>query len=204
MLKYTSLVSFLLISVSTLSAHAFLTFNDSAEINPSHDYRIGVEPQFRLTDGTGINLGAFAESSLNEEWAWRAQVGAGHTDFWAAGSAKWVPIPDYDKQPGIGVRPEFIFGRDESETFTILRASPFVSKKLETEIGVITPYAAMPISLLAWRGKSDNLTQLVLGSEGKFDQIPDILFSAEIGLNLGNTFTYIAGTASFFFGNSKK
>lgn len=199
----TKILLFSLLFAFSSRGFAFLTFNESAEMTPQGQYRLAVEPQIRMTEGAGTNLGFFAESSLSDEWSWRAQFGGGQTDFWAGASAKWIPIPDYEKQPGIGLRPEVLFGRDESETFTIFRISPLISKKLETEVGLITPFAAFPIGLFAWQGKSENITQLILGAEGRFDKYKNLLFSAEFGLNLGHTFSYISGSVSFFFGDSK-
>ena len=180
-------------------AFAFLSLNESGEITPPGIYKLGVEPQIRLSNGSGGNLGVFIDSAINDDWSWRAQMGTGDTDFWAAGSAKWVPIPDYQNQPAIGLRMEANIGREDNESFSVLRVAPLVSKGYDTDIGKITPYAALPIGLFASKGSSDSISQFVIGSEGRFEQTPDFLFSAEIGFNMSRTFSYLAGTATYFF-----
>jgi hypothetical protein len=202
-MKLQFLLGTLLTTFMSAQALAFLAISESGEITPPGTFRIGVEPQLRISDGSGGNVGFFVDSAVNDEWSWRGQLGTGDTDFWGSASAKWIPIPDLDSQPAIGLRPEVAFGRDESESFTVFRLAPMISKKLDTEIGVITPYIAVPIGIFAWQGKSDTISQFVVGSEGKFEEMPTLLFTAELGMNMSKTFSYIAGSISFFFDGSK-
>lgn len=199
-----SLSGLLLTTLLTAQASAFLTTNESGELTTPGTFRIGAEPQLRISDGSGGNVGFFVDSGVNDEWSWRAQLGTGDTEFWGTASAKWVPIPDLDSQPAIGLRPEVTFGRDENESFSVFRVSPIVSKKIDTEIGKLTPYLALPIGVFAWRGKSDTISQIVIGSEGKFEEMPTLLFSAELGMNMSKTFSYISGSISFFFDGSTR
>lgn len=190
----------ILLALAPLSAaHAFLAINESGELTPPGVMKVGVEPQLRLSDGSGGNIGIFADSGINDEWSWRAQLGTGETDFWAGGSAKWVPFPDYGQQPAIGLRVDANFGREGDESFTVFRLAPLVSKGFDTEIGRVNPYLALPFGIFSRKGDSDNISQFVIGSEGRFDNARGFVFSAELGFNMSKTFSYLAGTVTYFF-----
>lgn len=192
-------ISILPILLVPLAAPAFLTIGESGELTPKGTYKIGFEPQIRMTNGSGLNFDSFIDSSINDAWSWRVQVGAGETDFWTTASTKWIPIPDYDKQPALGLRLDATFGRESSETFHVFRFAPMISKKFDTEVGKLTPFASLPMGVFSIKGDSANISQLVLGSEGQFEEIPQWGFSAELGVNMSKAFTYISGTATFYF-----
>ena len=199
----SKILGFLLITCLFMpSAWAFLTIGESGDLTPVGVFKLGVEPQFKLSDGSGGNMGVFVDSGLNDEWSWRAQLGTGDTDFWAGGSAKWIPVPDYNQQPAIGLRGEAVVGRDNSETITVFRIAPLISKGFDTDIGRVTPFAALPLGIYATKGNSDNTSELVIGSEGRFEGAEDFLFSAELGFNMSHSFSYISGTATYFFNES--
>jgi hypothetical protein len=200
---FSRLVGLALFLAIAVPAEAFLTIGESGELTPVGTYKIGVEPQIRISNGSGANIGAMIDTGINDEWSWRVQLGTGETDFWTGASAKWVPIPDYENQPAIGLRVDANFGRDADETFTVFRGAPLVSKSFDTEVGKLTPYAALPIGVWSMKGESDNISQFVIGSEGKFEQAPDWMFSAELGFNMSKAFSYISGTATFFFNDTK-
>ena len=193
-----SLFCLLLVTVS-LRAHAFLTIGESGDITEPGHYKLGVEPQLRLSNGSGGNLGIFVDAPVNEEWSWRGELGSGDTNFWATGSAKWIPIPDYQKQPALGVRLEASLGRDHDENFTIFRVAPLVSKDFQTEVGKLTPYVALPIGIWALRGNSDTISQFIIGSEGRFEELRGYVLSTEVGFNMSKAFTYLSANISYQF-----
>ncbi len=164
-----------------------------------NSYRIGVEPQLRLSDGSGGNLGVFVDSALSEGWSWRGQLGTGDTDFWAGASAKWIPIPDFEQQPAIGVRLEVDLGREGTESFTVFRAIPMLSKGFDSEVGKLTPYVAIPFGIMATKGNSETISQLVFGSEATFEQSQGFVYTAEVGFKMSKSFSYLSGTVSYLF-----
>lgn len=189
------------------SAFAYLTINESGDLIAPGSFRAGFEPQAKLSDGGGGNIAGFVDGGISDEWSWRALLGTGDTDFWLTGSAKWIPIPDYQSQPAIGARFDYTLGREDGANFNVFRAAPMASKGFDSEVGRFVPYVALPLGVFASNGDSNNFSQLVVGSEAKLEQVPDWMFSAELGFNLSKSFSYISATASYFFdggGGSKK
>jgi len=193
------LLSFLTFLFFGLQVQAFLTIGESGDMVEANHYRLGLEPQLRISNGSGGNLGIYVDGAINDEWNWRAEMGTGDTDFWFTGSAKWIPIPDFKKQPAIGLRLDASLGRDHNDSFSVFRVAPMVGKGFETEVGRFTPYIAVPVGIWATRGTSDNISHFVIGSEGKFEEAKGYLFSAEMGFNMSKAFSYISGTVSYLF-----
>lgn len=99
--KLTVLISALLF-FSSQNSHAFYETGESGEIAKEGTYKIGLMPQLRLSDGSGMNFTGFFDRALNDESSLRIHAGLGETDFYMGGSYKWIPIPDYKNQPAIG------------------------------------------------------------------------------------------------------
>ncbi|WP_289445200.1 hypothetical protein, partial [Klebsiella pneumoniae] len=81
----------------------------------------------------------------------RGLVGVGSDEFFYTGLfVKYVPFPDTEDQPALGLIGGATFGREEvsleKEEVLTLRVSPLLSKDFETDIGLVTPYASLPIS----------------------------------------------------------
>lgn len=183
----------LLSTLSLNTAFAFFNISETAEVVPRGQYRFGAGPQLKVSDGGGINLTAFVDSGIDEATSWRAFVGIGDVDFYTGGSLKWVPFPDYDQQPAFGFRASATLGRDGEDSTTAIKLEPLVSKKFETDHGLVIPFAAA--SLISWDHKGEtNIGQmLTLGGEFNSNEVKDYQFGAEIGLNFKNSISYIYG-----------
>ena len=179
------------------SAQAFFETGESAEITKPGYYKIGIMPQIRLSDGSGMNVTGFFDSGLAEDKSVRVSLGAGETDFYTGGSFKWVPIPDYENQPAIGGKVEAIYARKSSDSLVSFRFQPLASKKFDTEHGLFTPYAGLPISVTTWRSNTDTQVNLVGGTEFVTPKIKNMEFGAELGLNGTKSFSYISGYITF-------
>lgn len=184
-------------------AFAFFETAESGEISQVGQYKIGIIPQARLSDGSGMNLTGFIDSALNDESSVRFQLGTGETDFYTGGSFKWIPIPDYRKQPALGAKVEAIYGRESSDSFASFRFHPLVSKKYEIDYGWITPYASLPISFTTYKNNTDTQFNIVLGSEYKNTDYQNWEFGGELGLNGNKSFTYISVWATVFLDDDK-
>jgi hypothetical protein len=185
------------ITLVCVSAHGFYETGESAEIAAPGVYKIGVMPQIRLSDGSGMNVTGFFDRGLDDDKSVRVQLGAGETDFYTGGSFKWVPIPDYKDQPAIGGKVEIIYGRKSSDSVMSFRIHPLISKKFDTDHGLFTPYASVPLGVTTWRSNTETQVNLVGGTEWAPGNMKNMEFGAELGLNGSKSFSYIAGYVTF-------
>lgn len=182
-------------------AFAYLTIGESLDITPAGIMKIGVEPQIRLSEGSGANVNFFIDKAIQDDLSWRALIGAGETDLVGTASIKWVPIPDFEQQPAIGVRGDVTLARDADQSFTTFRIAPMISKQIPTEQATFSPYMAIPVGMRGYNGGSDSIAQLVLGSDMKLTEVPNMMFNAELGTNLNKAFSHLSINAVYLFSN---
>lgn len=194
------LITGLVVALAVPSANAFLTIGESADVTPMGTLKIGVEPQIRLSEGSGANMSVFVDGALREDLSYRALLGAGETDLVLAGSMKWVPFPDFERQPAIGFRGDINVGRDVNQTFTTVRVAPIVSKQMQTDFVLFTPYAALPVGMQGYAGKTDTVAQLAIGSDIKPDEYPLMMFNVELGSNINRAFSYLSFNFVYLMG----
>lgn len=179
------------------SAGAFLSIGESADVTPEGTLKLGLEPQIRLSEGSGANMSVFIDGGIREDMSYRALLGAGETDLTLAGSFKWVPYPDFERQPAIGFRGDINVGREAEETFTVVRVAPIISKQMQTDFVLFTPYAALPVGMQGVKGKTDTIAQLAIGSDIRVDDTPNFLFNAELGTNINRAFSYLSFNVTY-------
>lgn len=183
----------------TIQAQAYLTINDTAEILPKGFYSVGVEPQLNTSENTGLNLGVFVDAPLTEASQARLSLGTGVTDFWASVAFKYIPYPDVDNQPAIGLRGSLTYGRDGDLNFFHTQFAPMASKKTPFVHGLLIPYVALPITHNATKAKNFVSSQFTLGSEFIPKANKDFHYGAEIGFNLNQSFSYISAFVTMPF-----
>ena len=191
------LISFLLLILIPQSGFAYYTFQDTGDLLAPGEYAPGVELQFRTTNGSGNNIIGRWDGGWKDDLNWRGFVGLGKVDFQAGGLVKWVPIPDHDKQPAIGISFGGLIATYESDTELAARFNPFVSKTIEVDFGQLTPYTALPIGFRTYDDESNSTVQWTLGSRFIHPDMPGSHFFAEIGLDLDDAFTYLSVGATF-------
>lgn len=180
------------------SASAFLTVQESNEISKSGQYKLGFEPQLITSKGGGANFSAFLDKAINDEMSTRLRVGAGDTDFSAGGSLKWVPIPDYGRQPAVGGKIGGYFWRESDQSFFTVRFEPIVSKKFQTGVGDWTPYAALPLMFNSGKDKNNTSMQLAGGTEFFHPEADNMTFGAELGIDAKDSFSYISAYVTIY------
>ncbi|MGZ3691740.1 MAG: hypothetical protein ACXVAX_09560 [Pseudobdellovibrio sp.] len=185
----------------SLTAHASFNVLETAEILPAGQNRIGFAPQLYLGNGGGLDTSAYLDIPVDRDMNARFELASGTTDFWASGALKWVPYPDYEKQPAIGVKAQFMVMRDNNSNFYNTQITPLVSKKYQSKIGQIIPYAGLPMTLV-YNTSTNNfiMTKLCIGSE--WTNRPDFQTGIELGIDLYNgstSDTYTASTLSVYF-----
>lgn len=182
----------------TLSAQAsFLSVNETAEILPENFYKVGVAPQLLISNGGGFNIGVFADMHAFDDTDARISFGAGEIDFYTQASLKWVPFPDVDKQPAIGLKGGLGYVRENSENFLQIQITPLISKKADTRYGNMIPYVALPITYMNTKNDNYTATQFTVGSE--WYPYDDKHIGAELNLNMKNSYSSISVYFSFPF-----
>lgn len=159
----------------------------------------------QITDpSSGLNLIALIDSGLTEDSNIRGLVAVGDQDLQIGGFHKWVPVPDLDSQPAMGLLTGFTYVSDRDFNELNVRLHPFISKQFSAGLGEFNSYLALPLGLRKYDGGSDVPVQLTIGTELETDHFRDVIFTGEIGLNLRNSFTYFSLGAVFKFGKSPR
>lgn len=192
------LLAFLLLSVST--AHgAYLSILESGEILPDGQYQFGLAPQILLNEGGGGTVSGFIDVPVNDSTSFRAQAGLGKVDFHAAGSVKYVPFPDYQNQPAMGVRGGLSYARWQSENWLTMQIAPLASRRLQTEQGVLIPYIALPINITSRKDKNFTGVQVAFGAEWKHPSWDHLLVTGEMAISLNDSISALTVGLSFPF-----
>ena len=195
---YTVTCLILAFFLTPLKAQAFLGLNETAEIIPDDRYKVGVIPQLYMGKGGGTEVGVFFDMFVADDINSRFEIGSGVTDFWASGSAKWVPFPDYEKQPAIGFRGKFIYARELNANFYNSQLAVLVSKKFRNRVGEFIPYAGVPVTFIYEKNTNNFMaSQLVLGSEWVLNK--EFQMGAELDIDLAYTTTALSMYLSFQF-----
>lgn len=180
-------------------SYAYLSILESGEIVAKDHYQLGVKPQILLNEGGGFNIGSYLDQPIADSLSARYHLGVGKIDFHLGAGVKWIPIPDVDHQPALGVRVTGWYARTKNENVLTLQFAPMVSKKVPTDNVLLVPYLAVPLNVVSAKEKSYTGTQFIMGSEFKFESQPDYLYAAEVSVNLKDSYSYVSGSMSFPF-----
>ena len=165
----------------------YLSIGESGEtINPN-TYRIGGSLQSSSAGKGGLNVGGFLDSGWREDLTSRFLFGVGAVDFHMGASLKYVPFPDVDNQPALGVRTAFWLTRIDDTSVTVLQVAPMASKKIDIKKGKLTSYVAVPLNFVFLKNKSETGTQFTFGAEYEHPDWHDVFFAAEIALDLNKS-----------------
>lgn len=186
-LKILPFVCFLLMS---RLASAYIIMAESGELVEPGKSTLGFFPQFILSDGGAFNFVSFVDTGLTESTSMRLQLSAGDTDIAGGASFKWVPIPDYQNQPAIGLKLGAFLGREGDSNFSHFQVAPLLSKKQSTDYGLFIPYGAIQWSNLYISGENLRSLQLVAGTEYVHDDT-NLKFGAELALEAKDASTYL-------------
>lgn len=191
-------------SLFTLSStsHAYYSTLDTGDVLKEGEYQVMLSPQWVFNQYDGANFTGRLDMGLMEGVSARGVLGFGKVDFQIGGLVKWIPFPDAEGQPAIGGEAGLIIARIGSITQYSFRFHPLVSKKLETEIGDVTPYLSLPIGITIQSGGGDQTfmpVQLVLGAEVRPLEMPKWGFFGEVGANMTKSFGYATVGVSYRF-----
>ncbi len=191
--------------LSTPAFAAYYGVLDNGEVMAKGKYKLTSDAQV-LTDNGGLNIGGTFDMGMDDEFGLRAQLGFGKTDFYAGAFVKWMPIPDIDRQPAMGINIGILYGNDGDYSDMTFLFQPMLSKKIEVENTVFTPYAAAPVGMRMRNADDRNVDddtkatfQLVVGSQLQVEKWKTLQFMAEIGLDIDNAPGYVSGAAVWYF-----
>lgn len=183
------LCSFLMTSM----ANAYYPTMDTGDLLKSGEYRVSLEPTVVFNDLNGFNTIAKIDIPANESGNFRGLIGAGAVGFQSGVFYKWVPIPDYEKQPAIGFLGGVVYARDEGINYMNFRLHPLASKRYVTATtGTFTPFVALPFGVTLSDGKTTLPFQIAFGSEWQPENLKQVSFMAELGLNLHESYSHLA------------
>ncbi|MFP5519651.1 MAG: hypothetical protein ACLGGX_07085 [Bdellovibrionia bacterium] len=184
--------SLLLMSLISSTASAYLDINESGELINEGAQRIGFSPQFLFGNGEGTNASLFFESGTSESTSTRIVLEGGDVNFNAFASLKYIPFPDVDQQPALGVRAGLGFARAGDMNNLYFQIAPLASKMVDVEFGVLTPYISLPIEFNSTKEENFMSNRFVFGTEFTSPETPQFKFGSEIGLELNKSFSYIS------------
>jgi hypothetical protein len=180
---------------------------DTGEIIDKGQYRASIEPQLVVSQFDGFNMIGRFDVGRNESSSMRFLMGGGSASgFEVGGFYKWIPIPDYENQPAIGLTGGAIFASPESTNLIALRVHPVISKKFKALIigdDTLIPYASLPLGVTFAKAKNYYPLQLAVGSEYRPEKWKKMSVSLEIGMNLHDAFSYISAAFSVDFDEAK-
>lgn len=178
--------------LSSINSWAYYALHDSGEIQPEGKYNSLINSQFVTTGSVRVNLTGQFDIPLNSESQARLFVGTGDSRFHIGGGYKWIPIPDYENQPALGLSAKAMFAQPTSSSEIVIIVSPIISKNFETPIGINNFYASLPVSIRFHEGNTDYPIQLVGGTFWQPTQYENVKFGMEIGFELDKSFNYLS------------
>jgi hypothetical protein len=180
-------------------ASAYFSTIDTAELIEPQKYQVSLEPQLILSRYDGLEATGRLDTGINESSSVRGILGFGTVDFQVGGFYKFIPFPDTANQPAIGGEAGVIIARVKGNSEVSVRLHPLVSKKFETEIGDVIPYASLPFGITNRVDGTFVPFQLVGGAELRALNTPQISYFAELGINLNQAFSYISLAVAYRF-----
>ena len=190
-----------LFTLATASvSYAYISVQDNAEILDKNQYRAVFEPQFIFNKQAGANIVGRFDAPLSESLQIRGEAGVGSSiDFHTGAHLKWSPVPDIDNQPAVAGQIGVVYARYGGEPEVSFRFNPIVSKQFESKHGVFTPYGSIPLALETRKGVAIGTAQLSLGTQYETPHFKNMQFSAELGLNIKDSYTYVGVGLLYYF-----
>ena len=192
----------LLLFLPLFSFANYLSIGESGEMILPNSYRLGASLQSLTAGKGGLNLGGFLDAGWRDDMSSRFMFGVGSVDFQMGASLKYIPFPDVDNQPALGVRTAFWLTRLDSTSITTLQVAPMASKKIRVTKGNLTTYVALPINMVFLKDKNTTGTQFTVGAEYEHPEAKNMYFAAEFELDLNKSESGLALFVSIPFDNS--
>lgn len=191
-MKYFKSLAIVMLLFSPLGSHAYYSLMDTADILGPNEFTITGEGQWVTSGKRGLNFRGHLDQAINDSSQYRFTLGTGVNVLQAAFQYKWVPIPDFDDQPGIG----FIFGatyaKIPDDSVLGVTVKVVASKNYYKDWGVITPYGGITAGIGVNSDKTTSPSQLNLGSRWRPESWDKSFLMGEIAWDISDSFTYIS------------
>ncbi|MFK8137177.1 MAG: hypothetical protein AB8E15_02345 [Bdellovibrionales bacterium] len=186
-------IPILVVLFSVGKAQAYQSVLETGDILPN-DYESNfiLETQVVTTGDDGFNLRGHFDQRVNESSQLRFTLGTGVNNLQAAAHYKFIPIPDFENQPAIGLIAGVTYASLDGANFLGLQAKAIVSKLFESIHGPFTPYAAITTGIGISQNFDGNPSQLNIGTKFKSHKLPNYQFYAEIGSEIADSFSYFS------------
>lgn len=196
--KWTTALFFLFFAAS---AHAYYSVLDTAEM--TSQYRVTGSLHHYVKEG-GVNLSARGDMSFTDQVGGRVIAGFGETDFYLGGMLRWQLQPDGEHQPALGFNGGLLYGKEGDISDLTFRFEPILSKKIEFETYVITPYLSVPFGYRVRSGApgDDNnkaVWQAVAGAQFRLNRMPELQLIAEFGVEIHEAPSHLSAGAIYYF-----
>lgn len=208
--SFFKFITFAFVITASISSHAFYTFQDTGDLLAPGRYALGGELQMVTSGDSGVNAVGKFDGGINDSLNYRAVVGFGNVNYQMQALIKWVPIPDVDSQPAIGLTTGLLYanydieGSNGDDNEFSVRFIPFLSKKFDSAVGPFTPYVAAPLAIRTFDGDSDVPVSLAIGTKYSHIDLKGVEFTAEAGFNVDDAYNYISIGAIFPFDDNMK
>ncbi len=166
--------------------------------------KANISTQWLINGGyEGVGVMGHMEIPFSESSSWKVGLGRGtDINLQVDGSWKWIPIPDYENQPAVGLLSGVTYIHcpcPNSPSAFGLYTHPIVSKKIRANFGTFNTYTGPLLGFMF----NDNDTwypiRLTLGSELIVDSMKNLGFTLEGSLNLNNSTNSVAFGIGYIF-----
>ena len=181
-------------------ALAYFSTIDNGDLVAPGAYQVSIEPQLIFNNIDGFNAVGRFDTGIDSQSSLRGILGIGKVDFQIGAMYKIIPFPDTPNQPAIGADIGILIAKVNGETETSIRLHPLVSKKFETEVGDLQPYASIPFGV-TWRSGSETFVPVQIAGGAEFRTLghPNLSSFAELGVNLNRSFSYLSVALAYRF-----
>ena len=168
-------------------------------VNPGQ-YSVGLEPEVAISNGTGAALNLKPRIGHTDFLSWEGLIGtgSGSRKFRIGLTADFDWFPDVDAQPGIATPLYMEYYRIDTDGLFTFGAKPMVYKTFKGKEASYIPFLAVP---LGWGLRNSTLqgtVQVALGSMFQFPNSDHWRFTAEVGFNAANSYSYISGGVTYY------
>lgn len=173
-----------------IPAQAYLAISEVGEPLAGKTYTITGGAQLNQRPLEGGQGQITVKWPFQEDMDLTFQIGAGQVAKFLQVGGRWVPIPDVDNQPALGLKWDVSLAQERERSLGLFRIAPFGSKKFLLESGFLEPYLYMPVGVALQEQQFFFVAQLVTGVHWGFEDIRPFSFYTEIGWNLRDMFSY--------------
>lgn len=167
-------------------------------VNPGK-MAFALEPELTLTSGAGFAGNLKYTQGVSDFMNATAILGTGGGPrrFRVGGDLSFDFFPDVDKQPGIGIFTRAIYYRFPVSGELQLLGAPYIHKAFALENkNEVDPFVAVPMGIGFDNGTYRWVGNFVIGA--LFRSTEQFRYSMELGVNTGNSETYLAGGVIYY------